>query len=84
MVELCTNRYLKNAKLQIGKRGQKTELTGRSALRWRCSGLDCSAIVEDEEEEEGGGGGGGRGKDEEEERGGGGERGGGVGEEEEE
>ena len=31
---------LKNAKLQIGKRGQKTELTGRSALRRRRSALD--------------------------------------------
>jgi len=37
-----------NAKLQIGKRGQKTELTGRSLVwRWR-SALDCSVIKEEE------------------------------------
>ena len=45
---------LVNAKLQTGKGGQKSELTGRSPLRKRRSALDCSAI----EEEEGGGGGG--------------------------
>jgi hypothetical protein len=33
-----------NAKLQIGKRGQKTELTGKSPLRRRTSALDCSVI----------------------------------------
>jgi hypothetical protein len=53
---------LMSAKLQIGKRGQKAELTGRSALRKGESALDCSAIEgkggeEEEEEEEGGGGG---------------------------
>jgi hypothetical protein len=32
------------AKLQIGKRGQKTELTGRSPLRRQRSTFDCSAI----------------------------------------
>jgi len=41
-----------NAKLQIGNRGQRTELTGRSPLRWRRSGLDCSAIEDDDDEEE--------------------------------
>jgi hypothetical protein len=47
-------RILINAKLQIGKRGQRAELTGRSPFRrWR-SALDCSAIEEEEEEEEGG------------------------------
>jgi len=39
---------LVNVKLQIGKRGQETELTGRSPLRRRTSALDCSAIGEDE------------------------------------
>jgi len=35
---------LTNAKLQIGQRGQKTKLTGRSQLwRWR-SALDRSVI----------------------------------------
>jgi len=33
-----------NSKLQIGIRGQKTELTGRSPLRRRRSALDCSVI----------------------------------------
>ena len=37
------------AKLQIGQRGQKTELTGRSPLRKRRSALDCS-VIEGEEE----------------------------------
>ena len=50
-----------NAKLQIGKTGQKTELIGRSPLRRRRSVLERSAIEEEEEEEEeeekGGGGG---------------------------
>jgi hypothetical protein len=50
VVELCTN-ILINTKLQIGKRGQKTELTGRSPLRRRRAAVDCSVI---EEEEEGG------------------------------
>jgi hypothetical protein len=40
-----------NAKLQIGKRGQKTKLTGRSPLRKGRSALDCIAIEEEEEEE---------------------------------
>ena len=39
------------AKLQIGKGGQKTELTVRSPLRW-----ERSAWEEEEDEEEGGGG----------------------------
>ena len=38
-----------NAKLQIGKRGQKTELTGRSPLRKQRSTLDCHASEEEEE-----------------------------------
>jgi hypothetical protein len=33
-----------NAKLLIGKRVQKTQLTGRSPLRRRKSTLGCSAI----------------------------------------
>jgi len=37
-----------NAKLQIGKRGQKTELTGGSPLRRRRSTLDCHASEEEE------------------------------------
>jgi hypothetical protein len=46
-----------NAKLKTGnKRGQKTELTGRSPLRRRRFALDCSVIEEEEvveqEEEE--------------------------------
>jgi len=45
-----------NGKVQIVKRGQKTEPTGRSPLRKRRSALDCSAIEggggEEEEEEE--------------------------------
>jgi hypothetical protein len=57
-VELCTVQILINAKLQIGKRGKKSELTRKSPL-WRGrSALDCSAI-------EGGGRGGG-GEEEEE------------------
>jgi hypothetical protein len=35
-----------NTSLQIGKRGKKTELTGRSPLRSRRFVLDCSAIEE--------------------------------------
>jgi hypothetical protein len=35
-----------NAKLQIGKRGQTTELNGRSPLRRRRCALDCSSIEE--------------------------------------
>jgi len=38
---------LMNAKLQIGKRGQKTELIGRSPLGRRRNALDCSAIEEE-------------------------------------
>jgi hypothetical protein len=33
-----------NPKLQIGKRGQKTEMTGRSPLTRLRSALDCSAV----------------------------------------
>jgi len=39
MVELCTKQILIFVKLQIGKRGHKTKLTGRSTLRRRRSGL---------------------------------------------
>jgi hypothetical protein len=39
-------RILINAKLQIGKRGQTTELTGRSQLRSRRKAPDFSAIEE--------------------------------------
>jgi len=52
-----------NAKLQIGKEDQKTELTGRSPLRRLRSALDCRAM----EEVEGGGGGEEEYKEEEEE-----------------
>jgi len=40
-----------NAKLQIGKRGQETALTGSSLFRRRESALDCRAIKEEEEED---------------------------------
>jgi len=43
---------LVNAKLQIGKRSQKTQLIGRSPLRRRKSALGCSAIKEEEQDEE--------------------------------
>jgi hypothetical protein len=46
-----------NAKLRTGKRGQKTEMTGRNPLRRQRSRLACSAIYE------GGGGGGGGGEE---------------------
>ena len=39
-------------KLRIGKRSQKTELSGRGPLRKRRSPLDCNDIEEEEEEEE--------------------------------
>jgi hypothetical protein len=51
------NHIMIYAKLQIGKRSKKTELTGRIPLRMRRSALDRSAIEEEEEEEEEGGGG---------------------------
>jgi ABC-type taurine transport system ATPase subunit len=44
----CVQLILINAKLQIGKEAQKTELTGRSPQRRGRSALDCSAIKEDE------------------------------------
>jgi len=51
-VELYTVQILVSAKLRIGKRGQKPELTGRSPL-WRGkSAWDCSSIEEEEEEKE--------------------------------
>jgi hypothetical protein len=37
-----SKKILISAKLQTGKRGQKTELTGRSPLKRRISALDCS------------------------------------------
>jgi len=40
---LCKE-ILINAKLRIGKRGHKTELTGTSPLKRRRYALDCSAI----------------------------------------
>jgi hypothetical protein len=42
------NQILINAKLQIGKEGQKTELTGRSPQRRGRSTLDCSVIEKEE------------------------------------
>ena len=43
-----------NPKLQIGKRGKITELTGRSPLkRQRSASFDCNAIEEGEGEREG-------------------------------
>jgi hypothetical protein len=38
-------------KLTNGKKGKKTELTGKGPLRRRRSALDCSATEEEEEEE---------------------------------
>jgi len=38
-----------SAKLQIGERHKKTELTGRSLLRRQRSTQDCCAIKEEEE-----------------------------------
>jgi hypothetical protein len=43
---------LVNTKLRIGKRSQKTDLTGRSPFRMRRSAYESSAIEEGEEEEE--------------------------------
>jgi hypothetical protein len=37
-----------NEKLQIGKRGQKIELTGISPLRTQRSALDCCASKEED------------------------------------
>jgi len=41
------NRVQRDAKLQIGKRGKKVDLTGRSPLGRRRSALDC-IVIEDE------------------------------------
>jgi hypothetical protein len=41
-----------DAKLQIGKRGQKTELTRRSPLGRQRAELDCGAIDEEEEDDD--------------------------------
>ena len=43
---------LRNAKLQIGNKGQKTELTGRRPLKRRRSALDCRAIEEEEDDDD--------------------------------
>jgi len=51
LVELCTVQILIDVALQIGERGQKPELTGKSPLWRERSALDCSAIEEEEEEE---------------------------------
>jgi hypothetical protein len=40
---------LRSVKLTTGKKGQKTELTGKGPLRRRQSALDCSATEEEEE-----------------------------------
>ena len=45
-------KWLINAILQTGYRGQKTKVNGRSPLRWWRSALDCSAIEEEEEEKQ--------------------------------
>jgi hypothetical protein len=42
---------LRSVKLTTGKKGQKTELTGRGSLWRRRSALDCSATEEEEEKE---------------------------------
>jgi len=52
---------IKNAKLQIGKRGKTTELTGRHPLRRERPALACTAIEEEEEVVVKGWGGGDRG-----------------------
>jgi hypothetical protein len=41
---------LRSVKLTTGKKGKKTELTGKGPLRRRRSALDCSATEEEEEE----------------------------------
>jgi hypothetical protein len=40
---------LRSVKLTTGKKGQKTELTGKGPLRRRRFVLDCSATEEEEE-----------------------------------
>jgi hypothetical protein len=40
---------LRSVKLTTGKKGTKTELTGKGPLRRRRSALDCSATEEEEE-----------------------------------
>jgi hypothetical protein len=46
MFVIMYKQILKNAKLQIGKRGKTTELTGRCPLGRQRSELDCTAIEE--------------------------------------
>jgi hypothetical protein len=41
---------LRSVKLTTGKKGKKTELTGKWPLRKRRSALDCSATEEEEED----------------------------------
>jgi hypothetical protein len=41
-----------SARFQIGKKGKKAELTGRSPLKRQSFALECCAIEEEEEEEE--------------------------------
>jgi hypothetical protein len=41
---------LRSVKLTTGKKGKKTELTGKGSLRRRSSALDCSATEEEEED----------------------------------
>jgi hypothetical protein len=41
---IVNKHVLINAKLQIGKSGQTTELTGRSPVRSQRFALECSAI----------------------------------------
>jgi hypothetical protein len=40
---------LRSVKLKTGKKGQKTELTGKGPLRRRRSALDCSTTEEEED-----------------------------------
>jgi hypothetical protein len=42
---------LKSVKLTTGKKGKKTELTGKGPLRRRRSSLECSATEEEEEQQ---------------------------------
>jgi hypothetical protein len=43
----CVHTDISTWKLQIGKSGQKTDLTGRRLLRRRRSAMDCRAIEEE-------------------------------------
>jgi hypothetical protein len=50
-VVLTVKEIITNSELKTGKRGQKTQLTGRSPLIRRKSALECSAVQEEEAEE---------------------------------